>query len=113
MDTRGRSRSENDIATYNLGVALAEAGRDEEAIGRYEQTLRLVPDHEVARRNLNLIEAARSEREGDRSAQAGDLDAAILTAPRPLPPIRRGGMPARLAASRCRHGRFTGELPRI
>jgi tetratricopeptide (TPR) repeat protein len=68
---------QNDIATYKLGVALAEAGRDEEAIGRYEQTLLLVPDHEVARRNLNLIRAVRSEREGDRSAQAGDLDAAI------------------------------------
>ena len=43
----------NDIATYNLAIALADAGRVEDAAGRYEQTLRLVPDHELARHNLN------------------------------------------------------------
>ncbi len=67
----------NDIATYNLGIALAEAGREEEAVRRYEQTLALVPDHEFAQHNLNLIRGAQAEREGDRLAQAGDLDAAI------------------------------------
>ena len=99
---------QNDIATYNLGVALAEAGRDEEAIGRYEQTLRLVPDHEVARRNLNLIRAARSEREGDRSAQAGDLDAAIThyAEALALDPSRRHARAARGIAL-VRRGRFT------
>jgi tetratricopeptide (TPR) repeat protein len=98
----------NDIATYNLGVALAEAGRDEEAIGRYEQTLLLVPDHEVARRNLNLIRAARSEREGDRSAQAGDLDAAINHYAEALAadPSRRHARAARGIAL-VRRGRFT------
>lgn len=49
----------NDIATYNLAIALAEAGREDEAIARYEQTLRLVPDHDFARHNLNLIRATR------------------------------------------------------
>jgi Flp pilus assembly protein TadD len=66
----------NDVATYNLAVALAEAGRDDEAIGRYEETLRLVPDHDVARRNLAILQAAQAEREGDRLAQAGRLDEA-------------------------------------
>jgi tetratricopeptide (TPR) repeat protein len=69
--------SSNDIATYNLATALGEAGRDEEAMARYEQTLRLVPDHEFARNNLNLIRAAQAEREADRLAQAADIDAAI------------------------------------
>ncbi len=67
----------NDIATYNLAIALADAGREQEAIARYEQTLRLVPDHEFAQHNLNLIRAAHAEREADRLAQAGDADAAI------------------------------------
>jgi tetratricopeptide (TPR) repeat protein len=98
----------NDIATYNLGVALAEAGREEEAIGRYEQTLRLVPDHEAARRNLNLILAARAEHEGDRSMQAGDLDRAIAHYADALAadPARRHARAARGIAL-VRRGRFS------
>ena len=34
----------NDVALYNLGAALAEAGRRDEAIARYEQALAIVPD---------------------------------------------------------------------
>jgi protein O-mannosyl-transferase len=64
----------NDIATYNLAIALAEAGREEEAISRYDETLRLVPDHVLARQNLTLIKAARAERDADRLAEAGRLD---------------------------------------
>ncbi|MGH9384967.1 MAG: tetratricopeptide repeat protein [Vicinamibacterales bacterium] len=67
----------NDIATYNLAIALADAGREEEAMTRYEQTLQLVPDHAFARHNLNIIRAVRAEREADRLAQAGEIDAAI------------------------------------
>src|SRR5204863_8138813 len=66
----------NDIATYNLASALAEAGREDEAIGRYEQTLRLVPDHDLARQNLAILQAARAEREADRLAEAGRQDEA-------------------------------------
>jgi len=66
----------NDVATYNLAVALAEAGREDEAIGRYEETLRLVPDHDLARKNLAILQATRAEREGDRLAQAGRFDEA-------------------------------------
>jgi len=66
----------NDIATYNLAIALSDAGRDEEAIGRYEQTLRIVPDQRMARENLQVLQAKQSEREGDRLADAGRLDEA-------------------------------------
>ena len=35
--------SRNDVALYNLGAALSEAGRRDEAIARYEQVLAIVP----------------------------------------------------------------------
>ena len=66
----------NDIATYNLAIALAEDGREDEALGWYERTLVLVPDHDLARQNLALLQAARAEREGNRLAQAGRFDEA-------------------------------------
>jgi tetratricopeptide (TPR) repeat protein len=66
----------NDVATYNLAIALAAAGREAEAMSRYEQTLRLVPDHTLARRALTGMQAAQAEREGGRLADAGRLDAA-------------------------------------
>jgi Flp pilus assembly protein TadD len=61
----------NDVATYNLAIALAAAGRESEAMSRYEQTLRLVPDHTLARRALTGMQAAQAEREGGRLADAG------------------------------------------
>jgi Flp pilus assembly protein TadD len=66
----------NDVATYNLAIALADAGREDEAISRYEQTLRLVPEHTLARQNLILIRASRAERDADRLAEAGRLSEA-------------------------------------
>jgi Flp pilus assembly protein TadD len=65
---------QNDIATYNLAIALVEAGREDEAVTRYEQTLRLVPDHDLARRNLTLLQGAHAEREADRLAAEGRLN---------------------------------------
>jgi protein O-mannosyl-transferase len=61
----------NDVATYNLAIALAGAGRSDEAIGWYERTIALVPDHDLARKNLAILQAADAEREGDRLAAAG------------------------------------------
>jgi protein O-mannosyl-transferase len=78
---------QNDIATYNLAIALAEAGRDDEAAQRYQQTLHLVPDHSLARRNLTLINDARGARgiartRGGQYAEAlQDLRAALETRP--------------------------------
>jgi len=66
----------NDIATYNLAIALAAAGREPEAIARYEETLRLVPDHTLARRDLTRLRAAEAEREGGRLADAGRFEEA-------------------------------------
>ncbi|MBI3491332.1 MAG: tetratricopeptide repeat protein [Acidobacteria bacterium] len=66
----------NDIATYNLAIALAEAGREDEAMGRYEQTRRIVPDQPLARKNLSALQARRAEREGDRLVDAGHPDEA-------------------------------------
>ena len=66
----------DDIATYNLAIALAAAGREGEAMDEYEATLRLVPDHALARRNLSLLQAAHAERDADRLAAQGHLDEA-------------------------------------
>ena len=70
--------SRNDAALYNLAAALSDAGRRDEAIARYEQVLAIVPGHDAARRNRDLLEAARLEDEGNRLASRRDLDAAIL-----------------------------------
>jgi len=66
----------NDVATYNLAIALAEAGRSGEAIAWYERTIAIVPDHDLARHNLAILQAADAEREGDRLAAAGRGDEA-------------------------------------
>jgi len=53
----------NDVALYNLAVALAEQGRDDEAMQRYEQTIALVPDHDLARRELAKLKERRTRTE--------------------------------------------------
>ncbi|MEW6320850.1 MAG: tetratricopeptide repeat protein [Acidobacteriota bacterium] len=63
----------NDVAVYNLAHALAEAGRPDEAAARYRDVLALVPGHADARANLDLLDAARLEREGNDLASRGDL----------------------------------------
>jgi tetratricopeptide (TPR) repeat protein len=70
----------NDVATFNLGLALEEAGRQEEAITRYEQTLHIVPDHTFARQNLARIRAERGmtlARHGGFAEAAAELRAAF------------------------------------
>jgi len=74
----------NDVAAYNLAIALADAGRDEDAIAWYERTLVLVPDHDLARGNLAILQAARAERNGDRLAAAGRADDAAAEYARAL-----------------------------
>jgi protein O-mannosyl-transferase len=61
----------NDVATYNLAIALAESGRTEDAMTWYERTIALVPDHDLARQNLARLQAAAAEKNGDRLAAAG------------------------------------------
>jgi Flp pilus assembly protein TadD len=66
----------HDVGLYNLGAALSDAGRDEEAAARYREVLALQPGHADARANLNRLDAVRLEREGNESAAKGDLVAA-------------------------------------
>jgi tetratricopeptide (TPR) repeat protein len=63
----------NHVAHYNLALALSAAGRAEEAADRYRQVLALQPSHALARRNLDRLDAARFEREGNESAARGDF----------------------------------------
>jgi tetratricopeptide (TPR) repeat protein len=63
----------HDVGLYNLGAALAAEGRNEEAAARYRQVLALWPDHADARANLDRLDAARLEREGNELAARGDL----------------------------------------
>ena len=48
---------------FNLALALQQAGRNEDAIGQYEQELRIYPDHAEAHNNLGniLLRAGRNE----------------------------------------------------
>jgi len=74
----------NDIATYNLAAALQAEGRRDEAIGRYEQTLALIPDHEPARRALISLRTNRGfalAQEGQFAAAASDLRFALDAKP--------------------------------
>jgi len=66
----------NDVGLYNLGTALAAAGRPEEAAAKYRAALALQPAHAAARANLDRIDAARFERDGNDAASRGDLGAA-------------------------------------
>jgi Flp pilus assembly protein TadD len=67
----------NDVALYNLGAALAEAGRRDDAIARYEQALAVVPGYDAARRNRDLLQAARLEEEANSLASRRDFGGAI------------------------------------
>lgn len=66
----------NDVGLYNLGLALTAEGRSDEAAARYRDVLALDPAHADARANLDRLEAARFEREGNDLASRGDLVAA-------------------------------------
>lgn len=67
----------NDVGLYNLGSALEADGRTEAAEERYREVLRVRPEHAEARANLNGLEAARFEREGNDRAGRGDLEGAV------------------------------------
>jgi len=63
----------NEVGLYNLGAALAAEEHNEEAAARYRDVLALRPDHADARANLDRLDAARLEREGNELAGRGDL----------------------------------------
>jgi len=43
-------------AHNNLGILLVQSGRYEDAIGQFQEALKIKPDYETARRNLDLAE---------------------------------------------------------
>lgn len=59
--------SENHLAWFNLGVALSRAGRHEEALHAYEQTLKRAPDFHEA--HLHAAYALRVENKRDESLE--------------------------------------------
>jgi Flp pilus assembly protein TadD len=67
----------NDVALYNLGSALAAAGRADDALARYEQVLALVPTHAEARHNRDLLRARQLEDDGNGFAAGGRLAEAV------------------------------------
>ena len=102
----------NDVAAYNLALALEERGNPDAAEARYRRVLELVPDHGPARLNLRLLEALRLEREGGAAAAAGRLEEAVKSYTEAL---KRD--PARLHSRRSRGmaltqlGRFEEAIP--
>lgn len=66
------ARAEGVDAQYNLGNALAQQQRFEEAIQAYERVLQQAPNHEQARQNKELLEKLLSEqRESQQPQQQG------------------------------------------
>ena len=69
--------ADNDVARYNLALALLEAGRVDEAVPQLEQLVAQVPDHELARRRLASLLADREQRAADAAANDGRLADAV------------------------------------
>jgi tetratricopeptide (TPR) repeat protein len=67
----------NDVARYNLALALAESGDEAGAAAQYRRLLEMIPDHGPGRHNLDLLEAAVFEREAGAAAAAGRLPEAV------------------------------------
>jgi tetratricopeptide (TPR) repeat protein len=66
----------NDAGLFNLAVTFSEQGRPEAAAERYRALLAVNPQHTEARANLDRLDAARLEREGNALAGAGRLSEA-------------------------------------
>ncbi|HEY6546349.1 MAG TPA: tetratricopeptide repeat protein, partial [Vicinamibacteria bacterium] len=67
----------NDVASYNLALALEEAGDRAGAERHLRETLLLVPEHALARGRLASLEARRLEQEAGERAAAGQLESAV------------------------------------
>jgi len=61
-------------AAYNRGNALARAGRYEDAIESYRQTLAQQPDHADARHNLELLEQMQNPQQQQQQSGQGDSE---------------------------------------
>jgi tetratricopeptide (TPR) repeat protein len=88
---------DDDVARYNLALALVEAGRSDDAIRQFEALVARVPDHDLGRRQLDRLVADREHRLGDAAANAGRLADAIAAYTRAL---ERDASRARLRLNR-------------
>jgi len=66
------AQSEVAVAQYNLGNALAQAGRFDEAIAAYDRALQQAPDMADAKENRALIEQLKKQQDAQQSAQPDD-----------------------------------------
>jgi tetratricopeptide (TPR) repeat protein len=69
--------ADNDVARYNLALALVEVGRSAEAEPHLELLLAQVPDHAPGRAQLFGLRADRAQRSADAAANAGRLREAV------------------------------------
>jgi hypothetical protein len=69
--------SRNDVALYNLALAHEERNDDGAALARYDELLRLIPEHAPARQNRDRLEARRLEEQAGALAQARRLAEAV------------------------------------
>jgi predicted Zn-dependent protease len=76
--------ADNDVARYNLALALVEAGRRDEAIAQFQALIAQVPDHDLGRTRLAVLLADREQREADAAADAGRLADAVAAYSRVL-----------------------------
>lgn len=65
---------EGATASYNLGNALAQSGNYEAAISAYDQTLAMVPDHEDAQFNRELVERLLEEQRSEEQDSESEGD---------------------------------------
>ncbi len=65
---------ENADAQYNLGNALAHAGRLDEAIAAYDRALAMNPDMDDALANRAIVEQAKQEQASEESSGDGEQD---------------------------------------
>lgn len=89
-------RPDNPRAHHNLGLALAQAGRPDEAMGAFRRAIALQPEHALAHFQLGTIHLARRQW----SEAAGELQLAVAADPHHT-------------AARVNLGQALGELGRI
>jgi tetratricopeptide (TPR) repeat protein len=72
---------ENSNVHYNLAVNLEQVGRVEEAVRHYRQSLRIKPNHQLARQRLQEILAERQKPDdGGRKSEDEGLQLIIVPA---------------------------------
>ena len=63
------SRNDGTEDMYNQGNALAKSGKIDEAIAKYEEVLKIVPDHEDAKFNLEYLKQQKNEQQQSQSQE--------------------------------------------